>query len=112
VLRATPPGPFATVLRHIGSPEMKLIEQAPDGTLMLGAAGEAIVQSRDFFAVFETRQEWRLASGGRTLGTLPISFPVHIDNLVVSQAAGGSSRALMRARKPCKSRRMPTVCCP
>jgi ATP-dependent Lhr-like helicase len=76
-------GAFATMLRHMGSPEVKLIEQAPDGTLMLGAAGEAIVQSRDFFAVFEAPQEWRLISGGRTLGALPISFPVYISSLVV-----------------------------
>jgi ATP-dependent Lhr-like helicase len=76
-------GDFATVLRHMGSPEVQLIEQAPDGTLMLCAAGEVIVQSRDFFAVFEAPQEWRLTAGGRTLGTLPITFPVYIDSLVV-----------------------------
>lgn len=76
-------GEFATLLRHLGQKEVGLIEQAPDGTLMLGPAGEAIVQSRDFFAVFEAPQEWRLVSGSRTLGTLPISTPVHVDSLVV-----------------------------
>ncbi|HEY5131256.1 MAG TPA: DEAD/DEAH box helicase [Bradyrhizobium sp.] len=76
-------GEFATLLRHMGDENVKLIEQAPDGTLMLGAAGEQIVQSRNFFAVFESAEEWRLTSAGRTLGTLPISFPVHKDSLVV-----------------------------
>jgi ATP-dependent Lhr-like helicase len=76
-------GEFATLLRHMGDENVKLIEQAPDGTLMLGAAGEQIVQSRNFFAVFESAEEWRLKSAGRTLGTLPISFPVHKDSLVV-----------------------------
>jgi ATP-dependent Lhr-like helicase len=85
------PGPFSTIgtadfanlLRHLGSPAVKLVEQAPDGTMMLGEQGERIVQSRDFFAVFETAEEWRLTAGGRTLGTLPISFPVHKDSLIV-----------------------------
>lgn len=85
------PGPFATfsqgdfaiLLRHMGSEKVKLIEQAPDNILMLGPDGEKIVQSRDFFAVFEVAEEWRLTSGGRALGTLPISFPVHKDSLVV-----------------------------
>jgi len=85
------PGPFLSItatdfsdlLRHIGSPTVKLIEQAPDGILMLAQEGEKIVQSRSFFAVFEAADEWRLTVGGRTLGTLPISFPVHKDSLVV-----------------------------
>ncbi|HZL41315.1 MAG TPA: DEAD/DEAH box helicase [Pseudolabrys sp.] len=74
---------FATLLRHLGSEDVKLIEQAPDSTLMLGPAGEQIVHSKSFFAVFEVAEEWRLTSGGRTLGTLPISYPVHKDSLVV-----------------------------
>jgi ATP-dependent Lhr-like helicase len=74
---------FAVLLRHMGHQEVKLLEQAPDGTLMLGEMGERIVQSRDFFAVFETPEEWRLTAGGRSLGTLPISYPVHKDSLVV-----------------------------
>jgi ATP-dependent Lhr-like helicase len=76
-------GDFATLLRHMGDANVKLIEQAPDGTLMLAAVGEQIVQSREFFAVFEVAEEWRLTSGGRALGNLPISFPVHKDSLVV-----------------------------
>jgi len=85
------PGPFASItqqdyaelLRHVGSAKLKLIEQAPDGTVMLGEVGEQIVQSRSFFAVFESPEEWRLTAGGRTLGALPISYPVHVDSLVV-----------------------------
>uniref|UniRef100_Q07NU7 DEAD/DEAH box helicase domain protein n=1 Tax=Rhodopseudomonas palustris (strain BisA53) TaxID=316055 RepID=Q07NU7_RHOP5 len=85
------PGPFASIgtsdfadlLRHLGSSEIRFLEQAPDGTLMLGPEGEKVVQSRSFFAVFETPEEWRLTIGGRTLGTLPISYPVHVGSLVV-----------------------------
>jgi ATP-dependent Lhr-like helicase len=74
---------FAALLGHLGNQAVGLIEQAPDGTLMLGAKGEEIVQSRSFFAVFESTEEWRLVTGGRQLGTLPISFPVHEESLVV-----------------------------
>ncbi|MCA1552109.1 DEAD/DEAH box helicase [Bradyrhizobium sp. BRP19] len=74
---------FALLLKHLGSDEIRFIEQAPDGTIMLANEGEAVVQSRNFFAVFESAEEWRLTVSGRTLGTLPISFPVHKDSLVV-----------------------------
>jgi ATP-dependent helicase Lhr and Lhr-like helicase len=50
---------------------------------MLAEKGEQTVQSRSFFAVFESAEEWRLTVGGKTLGTLPISYPVHKDGLVV-----------------------------
>jgi ATP-dependent Lhr-like helicase len=85
------PGPFASIsvsefadlLRHLASEASKFVEQSSDGTIMLGKEGEQIVQSRNFFAVFESADEWRLTVGGRTLGALPISFPVHKDSLVV-----------------------------
>jgi ATP-dependent Lhr-like helicase len=85
------PGPFSVVargdyvdlLRAMGDPEVRLIEQAPDGTLMLGSLGEQVFQSRTFYAVFDSPEEWRLTSGGRTLGNLPISYPVYKDSLVV-----------------------------
>jgi ATP-dependent Lhr-like helicase len=85
------PGPFSSIsssdfaglLRHLATKEIRFIEQAPDGTLMLSQEGEKTVQSRSFFAVFESGEEWRLTVGGRTLGTLPITYPVHKDGLVV-----------------------------
>ncbi|WP_458194187.1 DEAD/DEAH box helicase [Bradyrhizobium sp. UFLA05-153] len=85
------PGPFAAIsvsefsllLKHLASDEIRFVEQAPDRTIMLAERGEAIVQSRNFFAVFESAEEWRLTVSGKTLGTLPISFPVHKDSLVV-----------------------------
>jgi len=84
-------GPFASVsvpqfvglLKHLASVEIGLIEQATDGTIMLAAKGEAIVHSYRFYAAFETGVEWRLVASGLTLGTLPISFPLCRDSLVV-----------------------------
>lgn len=75
------PGPFADLtkadyvglLRQMADPEVRLIEQAPDGLIMLGEVGERLVAGRDFYAVFESDDEWRLIAGGRTLGVIPLS---------------------------------------
>jgi ATP-dependent Lhr-like helicase len=76
-------GEFADLLRHLASDTIRFIEQSGDGLIMLAEKGEQTVQSRSFFAVFESAEEWRLTIEGKTLGTLPISFPVHKDGLVV-----------------------------
>ncbi|RTE88400.1 hypothetical protein D6B98_35885 [Bradyrhizobium sp. LVM 105] len=60
----------------------------------LAEQGEAIVQSRNFFAVFESAEEWRLTVSGRTLGTLPISFPVHKDIHAIRTFEPGRNRPL------------------
>jgi ATP-dependent helicase Lhr and Lhr-like helicase len=85
------PGPFSSIstsafadqLRHLASDEVAFVEQSPDGLIMLAKKGEEAVQSRSFFAVFESGEEWRLTVEGKPLGSLPISFPVHKDSLVV-----------------------------
>lgn len=79
-----PPGPlsslgkagFIELLRSMASPEHRLIEQSPDGTIMLGEMGERLTGRHDFFAIFNTDEEWRLVTSGQSLGTLPISNPV------------------------------------
>jgi len=85
------PGPFAHVppallmalLRSMGRAETALIEQSPDGTLMLGRAGEKLTAGRDFYALFASPQEWRVISKGKPLGTLPRINPVAPGNLIV-----------------------------
>lgn len=85
------PGPFSSVpvplfadlLRGMGASEAALLEQAPDGTLMLGRLGERLTAGRDFYAMFESPEEWRLVAGGKSLGTLPISEPLLVGNLLV-----------------------------
>jgi ATP-dependent Lhr-like helicase len=78
-------GDYVELLRGMASPEQRLLEQAPDGTIMLGEIGERLTASRDFYAIFSTDEEWRLVSGGRTLGTIPISNPVGV-GVVISFA--------------------------
>jgi len=73
---------FVAVLRAAASDDARLIEQAPDGLLMLGQIGEHLVASHEFYAVFESDDEWRLVTGGQTLGTVPIVNAFSIGSLV------------------------------
>lgn len=69
-------GLFLNVLRSLGHDDAALIEQADDGLLLLGPMGEKLVEHYSFYAVFQTPEEYRLISGGRELGTVPV------DNLI------------------------------
>lgn len=74
---------FVELLRGMASPETRLIEQASDGTIMLGEVGEELTRGRDFYAIFPSDEEWRLVTSGRTLGTIPIVNAVGIGTLLV-----------------------------
>lgn len=64
---------YAELLRAMASADQRLIEQSPDGMIMLGEEGERLTSERDFYAIFQSDQEWRLITSGRTLGTIPLS---------------------------------------
>jgi ATP-dependent Lhr-like helicase len=74
---------YARLLRHMAHPDVKLIEQAPDGAVMLGELGEKIVDSRTFYAIFPTDQEWRLVHKAEVLGTLPLSNIISVGSLIL-----------------------------
>lgn len=76
------PGDYADLLRGAGREGVDLLEQSSEGLLMLGPAGERITEGRDFYAVFATDEEWRLVSGGRALGTVPIVNVLGVGSLV------------------------------
>jgi ATP-dependent helicase Lhr and Lhr-like helicase len=63
---------FADLLRNLGSAD--ILVQAPDGTLLLGPAGERIVNHYSFYAAFKSVEEWRMVHEGRALGTMPVNF--------------------------------------
>ncbi|HMU23070.1 MAG TPA: helicase-related protein, partial [Sphingorhabdus sp.] len=69
---AISPSNFADLLRGLAAGEEPLLEQAPDGTIMLGPMGEKLVSSRDFYANFQSNEEWRVVNQGRALGTIPL----------------------------------------
>ncbi|PZU14939.1 MAG: DEAD/DEAH box helicase [Citromicrobium sp.] len=73
---------FADLLRGLNAGEHPLIEQSPDGAIMLGPMGERLTSSRDFYANFATDEEWRLVNGGRTLGTLPIVNTLVVGSII------------------------------
>ena len=79
---AMKPSDYADLLRGAAREGVDLIEQSSEGLLMLGPAGERLTDGRDFYAVFQTDEEWRLVAGGRTLGTVPISNVLGIGSLV------------------------------
>ena len=69
-------GLFKTLLRRMGNPEVGLLEQAPDGTLLPGPAGERLLESRDIFAVFVSPEEYKVvAEGARAVGQVPGTNP-------------------------------------
>ena len=72
---------FAELLRSMGS--HKLITQANDGLLLHGQIGEKIVNHYAFYTAFVTPEEYRLVSGERTLGTLPIDRPLSKDSFLI-----------------------------
>lgn len=75
-------GDFADLLRGAAKPGIDLLEQSAEGLIMLGAEGERLVEARDFYAVFSSDEEWRLVSGGKTLGTVPISNMLGVGSML------------------------------
>ncbi|WP_421405408.1 hypothetical protein [Agrobacterium fabrum] len=60
---------FANLLRCMASEENKLIEQSPEGLMMIGEFGESITEAHDFYPVFATEREYRIMHDARMLGT-------------------------------------------
>ncbi len=77
------PDLFKTLLRALAAEKVDLITQASDGLLLLGTAGERLVNHYSFYAAFRTGIEYRLLANGRTLGTMPISYPLMPGSLLI-----------------------------
>ncbi len=60
----------------MAAPDTRLVEQSPEGLLMIGEEGERITETHDFYAVFATPEEYRVVHGTRTLGTKPMDRTV------------------------------------
>ncbi|MGE5341619.1 MAG: helicase-related protein [Candidatus Omnitrophota bacterium] len=75
------PNKFAELLRNLGKHE--IIMQTHEGLLLLGIKGERIVNHYQFYAAFVTNDEYRLITEGKTLGTIPISYPVIKDMYII-----------------------------
>ena len=73
---------YADLLRGAVAEGVDLLEQAADGAVMLGPAGERLAHGREFYAIFESDEEWRLVAAGRPLGTIPIANMLGVGSLV------------------------------
>lgn len=65
---------YGRFLRALG--ERELLTQMHDGTLLVGAEGERLVNHYGFYAAFESGEELTLSAGGRRLGQLPMGQPL------------------------------------
>ena len=81
--RTVDPALFDRLLRQLGDPDIALIEQAPDGTLLLGREGERVVEHYSFYAVFQTPQEYRVVHDAKTLGMIPVDMPLTPDMTII-----------------------------
>jgi ATP-dependent Lhr-like helicase len=72
---------FTAVLRSLGA--RRILRQESDGTLLLDEAGEQIVNHYSFYAAFVTPEEYRIVSGSKTLGTLPIDRPLEENSAII-----------------------------
>lgn len=72
---------FVALLRTLGQKD--LIMQSSDGTLLPGGAGERLVNHYSFYSAFQTAEEYRLITAGRTLGSIPINHPVIEGSLLI-----------------------------
>ncbi len=77
----TSPRRFAELLHNLAGE--RVLEQDPDGNLLLGPVGEQTVNHYTFYSAFQTPLEYRLLTAGRQLGTLPIDFPLRPGLLIV-----------------------------
>jgi ATP-dependent Lhr-like helicase len=59
---------FTAVLRGLGAND--LIEQTPEGDLILGLEGERIVRSKDFYSAFASSTEMKVFFKGHLIGTV------------------------------------------
>ena len=69
------------LLRALGAAD--LLTQAADGLLLLGLAGDRLVNHYTFYAAFRSAQEFRLVARGRTLGSLPVDYPLMPGSLLI-----------------------------
>ncbi|MDL2267695.1 DEAD/DEAH box helicase [Desulfovibrio sp. OttesenSCG-928-G15] len=72
---------FATLLRALGAQE--LLTQTHDGLLALGVRGERMVEHFTFYTAFNTPEEYRLEYEGRVLGSIPVSMPLAVGQLIL-----------------------------
>jgi ATP-dependent Lhr-like helicase len=72
---------FIELLRDLGAAD--IVCQTSDGLLLAGGRGDQIVNHYTFYTAFQTSEEYRLVARGRTLGSIPVDYPVLVGSLLI-----------------------------
>ncbi|PWF51791.1 DEAD/DEAH box helicase [[Kluyvera] intestini] len=72
---------FKSLLKHMGT--CGLLTQLASGEMVVGAEGEKLTNHYTFYAVFNTPEEFRIVTGNRTLGTVPVDSPLLPDQHII-----------------------------
>jgi ATP-dependent Lhr-like helicase len=72
---------FKILLKHMGA--YGLLTQLASGEMVIGAEGEKLTNHYTFYAVFNTPEEFRIITGNRTLGTVPVDSPLLPDQHII-----------------------------
>jgi ATP-dependent Lhr-like helicase len=72
---------FVALLTDLGTAD--LLTQSTDGLLLHGERGDQIVNHYSFYTAFQTADEYRLVVRGRTLGSIPVDFPVLVGSMLI-----------------------------
>ena len=90
---------FADLLR--GLAQHDLVEQVPQGELILALVGERITAGFDFYAAFQSTEEFIIRCGAEDIGKLPADIVPPVVNTSFSPAKGGVWRKSCRIRSWC-----------
>ncbi len=72
---------YVGLLRSLGAAD--LIDQTPQGEIILGLKGERIVRSLDFYAAFKTPEEFTVLYEGRRIGSVGLPPSSSIDQFLI-----------------------------
>ncbi len=75
---------FQSLLSYLGTKEILLQESS--GVLLHGAKGAALVNHYSFYAAFSSEEEFRIISGTRTLGSVPVSSAISVGDFILFAA--------------------------
>lgn len=89
---------YETLLRHLVA--INHIEQMADGTLIVGLAGEKVLRSRDFYAVFQSPPDWSVWDGTTNVGNIaPSPTLLAGDSLILGGRVWQVTEVLARMKK-------------
>ena len=104
--RSVPPSLLVEVLHDIAKRD--LIERVPGGKLILGLAGERIVNGPSFYAEFQTQAELAVRHQGQTIGRISSRWDPAIGGCLVLGGAKWAIERIDHRRRVIEVRPSPT----